>query len=294
MGREIRVSQAVQEARKAVFSGLSQYRTPYSRELEGKSFDLALDDGSEMTISFPSRNRMSFDYDGTLHTETAYVMKADDGAYFIMTEITDSHPREGLMLLLDTDESLVTADFVKMGAVKEMPNLVTREVKFGAIRYGDEPLPKKRHCYTHDLEGKKIDWTYNPSFQITHVYLKENYYTVAFNDEMKERLRAAREADPEREMRPRMDPYYEENCIYIKLRENLYMFSFIEKNGSGTQGMMIINTDRVHDVGCFWGPSPEGGNEAYMFSAYGRWVRDHIPEDDTLERIKAKKPEKKD
>ena len=292
MGTEISVSQAVQEARKTVFAGLSQYRTPYSRELEGKSFDLIFDDGTEMAISFPSRNRMSFNFGDSQYTETAYVMKADNGAYFIMTEVAGSSPREGLMLLLDTDESLVTGDFVKMGAVKERPNLVTREVRFGAIRYGDEPLPKKRHAYTHDLEGKKIDWTYNPSFQITHVYLKNNYYTVAFNDEMKARLQAAREADPERDARPRMDPYYEEDCIYIKLRENLYMFSFIEKNGGGTQGMMIINTDRVHDVGCFWGPSPDGGNEAYMFSAYGRWVRDPIPEDDTLERIREKEAAK--
>ena len=290
MGTEIRVSKAVEEARKAVFpGGLSQYRTPYSRELEGKYFDLVFDDGSEMAVSFPARNKISFDLNGVRHTENGYVMKADDGAYFVMTEVAGSKPREGLMLLLDTDESLVTADFVKMGAVAERPNLVTREVKFGAIRYGDEPLPEKRHHYTQDLVGKKIDWTYNPKFQITHVYLKNNYYTVALNDEMKARLRAEREANPEAESRPRMDPYYEEDCIYIKLRDNLYMFSFIEKNGGGTQGMMIINTDRVHDVGSFWGPSPDGGNEAYMFSAYGRWVREHIPEDDTLERLAEKK-----
>ena len=291
MSSEIKVSKAVQEARKAVFAGgLSQYRTPYSRELEGKSFDLVFDDGKEMTISFPSRNRISFQLKGeALHNETAYCMKADDGAYFIMTEIAGSKPRQGMMILLDTSESLVTVDFVTMGAVKERPNLVTRTVSFGAIRYGDEPLPEKRHHYTHDLEGKKIDWTYNPNFTIMHVYLKNNCYTVALNDEMKARMeKARRDNPPPEDAPPRMNPYYEEDCLYIKLRENLYMFSFIEKNGGGTQGMMIINTDRVHDVGSFWGPSPDGSNEAYMFSAYGRWVREHIPEDDTLDKIQKK------
>ena len=289
MSSEIRVSKAVEEARKRVFpGGLSQYRTPYSRELEGKSFDLVFDDGKEMQISFPARNRISFQLLGEEpHNETAYVMKAEDGAYFIMTEIAGSKPRTGMMILLDVREQLVTCDFVWMGKVKERPNLVTRSVSFGAIRYGDEPLPEKRHCYTHDLEGKKIDWTYNPNFSIIHVYLKNNYYTVAVNDEMKARMeKAMRENPPAEDARPRMNPYYEEDCLYIKLRDNLYMFSFIEKNGGGTQGMMIINTDRVHDVGSFWGPSPDGGNEAYMFSAYGRWVREHIPEDDTLEKIK--------
>ncbi len=287
MGTEINVSKAVQQAREVTFPGLSQYRTPYSRELEGKNFEFIFDDGAEMYISFPARNTAEFRVKGEeLHREAAYVMKAEEGAYYVMTEIAGSSPRTGYMIVIDVFERLVTAVFAKMGTVAERPNLVTREVKFGAIKDGDRPLPEKRTGWTTDLWGKKIDWTYNPDFTITHVYLKNNYYTVAFNDEMKEKMRKQREADPNaqpvQENRP---PYYEEDCLYIKLRENLYLFSFVEKNGGGTQGLMIINTDRVHDVGSFWGPSPDGGNEAYMFSAYGKWVREHIPQDDTLDKI---------
>ncbi len=284
MGADQRVSEAVLKARRIVFEGNSQYRTPYSRELEGEFFDLIFDDGSEMIVSFPFRNRVSWTWEGRSYCETGHVMKAEDGAFYVMTEVAGSEPRQGLMLLLDVAERLVTGIFLQMGAVKERPNLVTREVKFGAVKDGDRPLPAKRHEYTKDLVGKKIDWAYSPDFNITHVYLADNCYTVAFNDEMKAKLKKQREENPDALPRMTMDPYYEEDCLYIKLRENLYLFSFIEKNLGGTQGMMIINTDRLHDVGSFWGPSPEGGREGYMFSAYGRWVRDHIPEDDTLEK----------
>ena len=156
MGADQRVSEAVLKARRIVFEGNSQYRTPYSRELEGEFFDLIFDDGSEMIVSFPFRNRVSWTWEGRSYSETGHVMKAEDGAFYVMTEVAGSEPRQGLMLLLDVAERLVTGIFLQMGAVKERPNLVTREVKFGAIKDGDRPLPAKRHEYTKDLVGKKI------------------------------------------------------------------------------------------------------------------------------------------
>ena len=290
---ERKVSAAVQEARKAVFpGGLSRYRAPLSRELEGQHMDLVFDDAPVMHVSFPGRNRISFDFDGRNFTEACQVQKAADGAYFIMTEIAGSSPRRGFMIVLDVFERLVTAVFAAQGEVKDFPKLVTRTVHFGAIDTGEEELPEKRACFTRDLIGKKIDWTYNPDFSIIHVYLDNNYYTVARNEEMQKRMEQMKRENPERFNRPRPNPYYEENCLYIKLRENLYLFSFVEKNsGSGTQGLMVINTDRVTDVGCFWGCNPDGIPEAYTFNAYGKWVREEIPEDHTLEKIAEKKAE---
>jgi len=285
------LSPAVQEAKSIVYGNLSQYRVPYSRELEGKNFEIIFEDKSSMILGFPMRDKVSMRYEGMNVLEDGYCMKAQEGAYFIMMEVKGSEPRLGYMIVLDTDNRLCTVVFAKQGEVKERPGLVTRTVKFGAIKDGEKALPTKLACWTKDLVGKKIDWRYNPTFSIIHVYLKENYYTVAINAEMKAAMEKARQEAAERgeeqPERPRpAGPYYEENCLYIKLRENLYLFSFVEKNGGGTQGMMIIDTDRVHDVGCFWGASPDGGREAYMFAAYGKWVREAIPEDETVEIIK--------
>ena len=295
---EIKVSKAVEEARKATFpGGLSQYRTPLSRELEGQSFEFIYDDGSEMSVRFPGRNRIAVTDGGETYHAPCQVQKADDGAYFVLAEIPNSDPRTAYMLVIDVLENLVTCVHAKQGTDKSFPNLVTREVRFGAFPDGEGRLPEHRTGYTKDLIGKKIDWTYNPEFTVMHVYLPENYYTTARNAEMKAKMQARMEEfkknNPGVELPKRMDPYYEGDCLYIKLRENLYLFSFVEKNsGSGTQGMMIINTDRITDVGCFWGSNRQNEREGYTFSAYGRGVREEIPEDHTVERIHEK--EKKD
>ena len=288
----IEVSKAVQEARKAVFpGGLSQYRGPFSRELEGQQFEFVMDEGPAITVSFPGRNMAVITDGGEPMTATCQTQKAEDGAYFVLAEIRGIKPRTAYMMVIDLFENLVTVVKAEQGRVESFPNLVTRKVRFGAIPDAEGNLPEKRAAYTKDLVGKKIDWTYNPEFSIIHVYLDENYYTTARNEEMKKKMEEARKKDPGR-FPKRMDPYYEKDCLYIKLRENLYLFSFVEFNsGSGTQGMMIINTDRLTDVGCFWGSNRENVQEGYTFSAYGKWVREEIPEDRTVERVKALKKE---
>ena len=283
----IPVSKAVEKAREATFpGGLSQYRTPFSRELEGKSFEFVMDDGSVLPVSFAARGKILITDGGKTLSAPIQVQKAADGAYFVLAEIPESNPRTAYMFVIDISERLVTEVLAKQGTVESFPNLVTREVRFGAYADAEGRLPEKRAGYTDDLIGKKIDWTYNPVFQIIHVYLPKNCYTVARNAEMMERMERMRRENPDAVPPRREGPYYEENCLYIKLRENLYLFSFVEKNsGSGTQGMMIINTDRVTDVGCFWGSNRQNEREGYTFSAYGKWVREELPEDHTLEQV---------
>ena len=278
------VSEAVLKAREVKY-GSDQYRIPYSRELEGKAFEFVFDDGYVLYAEFPLRDTIRFhsSEDSHVFTEEAHVMKADEGAYLVMTEIKNSEPRTGFMLIIDETARLVTGNFVQQGTRADFKNLVTRTLRFGAIKDGEKPLPEARHCFTKDLDGKKIEWTYRPDFAIIHVYLGEDKYTTAFPAFMREVFEKSTEPKPDRVI---PDPYWE-SCIHVKFRENLYMFSFIEENlGSGTEGLMVMNTDRMTDVGCFWGADPFGEREGYMFGAYGRWVNEHIPEDDLLSRIK--------
>lgn len=259
------------------FEGLSQYKSPCSRELEGKSFDIAFDDGCEMDVSFPSRGKILYSENGgSACLETCRCMKAADTAYLVLVERRGAKPRAGFMLVLDLESRLVTGNFVQQGAVSSFPGLVTRTVRFGAIRDGDKPLPENRHHFTDELVGRKIEWTYNPDFHIIHVYLTPDSYCFALNPEMRRRTEEARQEQDRGPMRPVREP-----SIYIKLRDNLFLFSWIEENGgSGTEGLIVANTDSLTDVGCFFGLNPEGKPEAYLFSAYGRWVEEHLPEED--------------
>lgn len=261
------------------FEGLSQYRVPYSRELEGKSYVLVFDDRYEMMVSFPSRDKIMFSENGgDLVIENCHVLKAEDTVYFLMVDRRKTTPRSGFMLIIDLKTNLVTGNFVQQGTRPDFPSLVTRYIRFGAIKEGDRPLPADRHHYTDDLIGRKIEWTYNPNFKITHVYLSNDSYCFALNGEMKKEMMERRGIEDG------MDVTYKpvkEPSIFLKIRENVYVFSWIEENGgSGTEGLVVINTDRMTDVGCFFGNNPQGEPEGYMFSAYGHWVNEHLEEED--------------
>ena len=184
----IQVSKAVEEARKTVFpGGLSQYRCPLSRELEGQQFEFVMDEGPSITVIFPGRNSIIIADGEDMYRTSCQVQKAEEGAYFVLAELKDVKPRTAYMFVIDIHESLVTVLKAQQGTVSSFPNLVTRKVRFGAIPDGEGKLPEKRPGYTKDLVGKKIEWTYNPEFSIIHVYLADNYYTTARNEEMKKK-----------------------------------------------------------------------------------------------------------
>jgi len=41
----------------------------------------------------------------------------------------------------------------------------------------------------------------------------------------------------------------------VKLRENVYIFSFVEERQTGVQGLFVIDLNDLHDMGCFYGYS---------------------------------------
>lgn len=265
------------------FEGLSQYKAPYSRELEGKAFDLVFDDGYGMNIAFPTRDKIQYTENGEpARMDICHCMKAEDDVYLVFAEKKNVSPRSAIILVLDMGTGLVTGNFAQQGAVASFPGLVTRTVRFGYIQNGERPAPADRHYFTDEMNGKKIEWTYNPFFKIIHCYLNRNEYYFALNEDMRARRAAARPDEPQ----PDEPIVVIEPSIFIHIRDNLYLFSWIEENGgSGTEGLIVANKDRAHDVGCFFGLNPEGNPEAYMFSAYGQWITDRLPEEDVAARL---------
>lgn len=248
------------------FEGLSQYRTPFSYELAGKEMNFVFDDGKKLSVRFLDGTTLSYSEDGApALTQKYQCMKAEDCIYMVLSEKKDAKPREGFILVIDTQARLVTGNFVKQGAVASFERLVTREVRFGYIDVPGRPAPTQRHHYTEDLVGKKVEWTYNPKFKITHVYKTKDTAHWAFYD--KKMLEKMPDANERFASKP-------EPCIYVKLNDYMYIFSWIEENGgSGTEGFIVLNADRLHDVGCFFGVNPEGKPEAYCFAAYGKVIQ---------------------
>ena len=86
-----------------------------------------------------------------------------------------------MTLILDLMTRLVTVVDTYVGYKKEYPTMCDHVYDFGAIAVPGHPLPEKRHGYTNDLVGKRIQWHYGPEFSIIHVYYHPNYVRATGN-----------------------------------------------------------------------------------------------------------------
>ncbi len=115
---------------------------------------------------------------------------------------------------------------------------VSREFKFGTLdgefEEGGEP-----HDFTDELIGKAIEWKYTERLmKIKHSYFCNLYYTYSA-------------------LAPGGAWAATNPANYTKVRDNLYIFSFVEERQAGLQGLFLIDLDQVHDVGCFFGVSAD-------------------------------------
>lgn len=254
------------EKPKVEFEGASQYRGPMVYELAGRSFYLVMDDGREGLLSFVTGESLLWSPRGESPTCQRYdCLKADEDTYLINLEVAGAEPRTGVTLVLDRAQSLVTAVIARQGVNRRYPDMVTNEVIFGAVKQPGMALPRKRHGFTGDLNGLRITWRYSPEVGMTHVYYCSSYIRAAFPGQN------TIVADPAGE-----HPY-DENCTYVKIKEHIYLVSFLENNmtiqgGIGNNMLILINTARLHDVGRSFGLHRDRTPENYMFSAIGSWT----------------------
>jgi putative NADH-flavin reductase len=276
------------EKERPVFEGMSRYRPPLNFELAGKQYKLVFDDHTEIAVSFISGDTLSWsELGGTTQTEYYECAKIDEITYFVNFEFKRLKPRTNITLVLDLEQSLVSKVKTWTRFDPQYPTLCENEVVFGAIAVPGLPLPEKRHGFTTELVGKRIQWHYSPELEIIHVYYNPHHQCVTFpegkgwGDIPVDIWNAILEANP-----------YDEPAWYVKIKENCYLVSVIEQNmakrGMGGNSLLfLIDAERVHDVGRSFGhagQAPEYVPENYIFGAYG----DFVYSDGKLEALRNK------
>lgn len=144
---------------------------------------------------------------------------------------------------------------------------------FGAIRTEGKPLPVKRHCFTSDLNGKQVTWKYSSGFLNTHLYIDSNYY----------RIRPIRQAYGQEGEDSSGDPLFEEPSTYIKIKEGMYLISFIENNlnkfdplRGGNNLIILTNEKKMFDVGRTFCLNKEQKPDGGVFIAYGEETEEYV------------------
>lgn len=274
---------------------IDQYTPPMCYELAGREYFLVMDDGYDMILRFTDGTHLEWGFDGRDCAAAEYLCaKADETTYLLSFEAAGLEPmhRENYAFVLDLDNMLVTRVFSRIGENPRYPYLITPKYEFGAIRRADGSTEFRRHGFTSDLIGTVVQWVYGTQMTTVHCYYCADYYRITYPRDPEHEAAEQRRQEDLNDM-VHLLPSSDEPVRYIKIKEDMYLFSLTEANMEkliGAAGKtefrsntmaFLQNYRRMYLVGRAFGTStyPEGDKPTHlMYGAYGRYV-DNIPQE---------------
>lgn len=155
-------------------------------------------------------------------------------------------------VVFDFANALTTCVYSKLGT-EFQGNEVSQQVMFGVIEMDGLTPPRYwRHSFTQELVGRSYTWNYSETMSSIHVYTTPQSYTwTIFLENGSGGM------------------MWSSPCAYVKLRDDTYLFTWVEEACNGNQGTILFNTRTMHDCGFFYGLNERGLNLASL-GAYGR------------------------
>jgi len=243
---------------------------PFSDILVGKEFTLRLDNGGPVR---DYRIREQFvlefrDHSDNVWREADYrAYEGDDNLAWFSHIIPDSRPRASVQVAVDFTNGLATSIESHMGTAY-YGNETTYRAIFGVVEMeGLQPPLYMRHQFTDELVGHAFSWSYSDQVTSMHLYTAPNSmsWTIFTGNQT-------------------MGSQWCSPCIYVKVREGVYLFCQNEEACNGAQMIELINTRISHDCGFSFTGGARGVNLTTV-GAIGR----HIGKFDILEYYGPKK-----
>lgn len=260
-------------------TSISQFEQARCYELLGMEYILIMDGGYDYKLSFPSKDACKWGIVGQeMNTSRWFCLKADDETFYVTVQVGDL---EQHVYVLDFAQRLVTRLVSKKGLNPKHPYIITNVFDFGAIDMKGYPLPFKRHGFTSDLIGTTVRWRWSMELYTKHAYHDAYYYRITWDDDGA----AADDFGATNEMLPSTD----EHARYVKIKENMYLFTLSEEHEERALGdiqqfranihCMLQNYDRMYEVGSAFGTVIHDGKLVTLsigLTAYGKPVE--LPE----------------
>lgn len=245
------------EKKEYKFESKAKFMKVLDYTLAGKSFHLVFDDDEEIVLNFLTGEIVCVGkYGEVMHWEHYGALRVDETTYLVSYEQFGHPERICDTYVLDLEASLVTRIYARQGVIPRSRRMTVADIQFGAIKVDGKDLPIKRHTYTTDLVGKTAVWHYANSFLNKHIYYDANYYRIQILDnpplpEMTEHEAALHKRDQE----AWGNWFFDEPTKYIKIKEGIYLCSFIEENlnranplKGGSNFLALINVKEGFDV----------------------------------------------
>ncbi|MDR1061996.1 MAG: molybdenum cofactor biosynthesis F family protein, partial [Clostridiales bacterium] len=169
------------------------------------------------------------------HEEYYEALQIDGDIYLLAYLRKGSRPATSLTCTLDLGMNLATMIVSGMGA-PQAARYVSQHVWHGVIERDGMPAPISwRHHPTRDLVGRSMGWSYRDDMASQHIFgTPSSIAWVILTGPGSGLLGTA-------------------PCKYYKINDHVYLYSWVETQGSGQQGVVLMNTRLMHDVGTFYG-----------------------------------------
>ena len=223
--------------------GFDEYRPAYSRALDGRELTVNarfVDSGDEFTLTHAfSEAELSWRTGEQAGTETYELFEMQPGLFYLHYRRSGEDHPVVVSAALDLTTGQVTGAVGELG-LGPNPHLARQRWFQGQIA-GSAATAADAHEPTDELIGRRVRYAYSGDDVYDHVYLNENLFTwlciggaeLGVGDT--------------------------DSCTYWKLRENTYLFSWLEKN-VGVEGMVLVDLNALRTVGIQFGIDQQSGD----------------------------------
>ena len=241
---------------------ISDTRMAYSTQCVGRNVMFRDDGGFWAELDFTDGEHLRFRTGERDWTEAEYrAFQLDADLVYLGFYVKDSVPPEGMQFALDFSNGCATCIDARMGGGAE-PHDVVPVYHFGYMETeGVVPPRTRRHGFTTELLGRSFTWTYSKGVTSQHIYNAPNSYSWTI-------FMGGTPGEPGYR---RGGFVWSSPCTYIKLRDEVYIVTWVEEKWSGSLSSAAMNLRIMHDCGFILSCAHDGsGLNFTMLSAFAR------------------------
>jgi MoaF N-terminal domain/MoaF C-terminal domain len=224
---------------------------PLADVFAGQSLRIVTDNGPELRYSFERGNRLSVRENGGAAAEAGYgALTLDDVA--LISHMLPGTQR-GYNIVIDRKTDLATVFEIWFSGFEDKRE-VQREIYYGYVDTPGRAAPEERHALTNRVEGKGFYWKQDNGVETLEFYPSTFYSNFVELTRLGGELSFCAPSD------------------YVKLNDDLCIYSRVEAEFSGVMTLYVLDANRVEQVGVRLGFDADDALEYYMFSGTGEWL----------------------
>jgi MoaF N-terminal domain/MoaF C-terminal domain len=222
-----------------------------STVLAGKTLRIVTDNGPTLRYAFTNDKRLKVT-EGDGKAADAGYRALTLGSVVLFTHLVPGTQR-GYHVVVDQSTGLATVFEVWFSGFVDNRE-VQREIYFGYVAQPGKDAPKVRHTLTNRVEGKGFHWRQDTGVETLEFYPSTIYSNFVELTRLGGELGFCAPSD------------------YVKVDDDLYVYSRVECEFSGVQTLYVLDANRIEQAGVRLGFDQNDALEYYVFAGKGQWL----------------------